>query len=105
MNRIFLATGGVLELLLAAFHGSFPWLFSWETNLSSISNTNRAILHTANLWIILSLAVTACASLIHWRELQVSRFGNFLLFSIGLMWTVRAYEDVAYFQIGIDGAW
>jgi len=105
MNKILLATGGVLQILLAAFHGSFPWLFNWQSDLSSVSNTNRAILYTANLWIILSLAAFAYISLIHWKDLQGTRLGQTLLFSMGLMWVVRAYADIAYFRIGVDGAW
>lgn len=104
INRILLAIGATLNLLLAAFHITFPWLFNWETGLSSLSNTNRAIFITAHLWIILILTVFAWASIMAWRDLISTGLGRICLLAIGLLWAIRTITEVAYFRIGLDGA-
>jgi len=105
MNRILLAIGALLTLFLAAFHATFPWVFQWETGLSSLSNVNKGIFIKAHLWIILILVVFAYASIIAWRDLLLTRLGRILLFSIGFLWVVRAFTEVACFRLGVDGAW
>ena len=104
MVRGLLAIGAVLNLLLAAFHITFPLLFNWETDLSSLSNTNRAIFITAHLWIIMILVAVACVSIFAWRDLISTGLGRILLLFIGFLWAIRTFTEVAYFQFGVDGA-
>ena len=104
MNRILLAIGAMLTLFLAALHIIFPWFFQWETSLSSLSNSNRAVFLTAHLWIILILITFACVSFLTWRDLLSTVLGRILLLSIGLLWSIRAYTEVTCFRIGVDGS-
>lgn len=97
--------GGVLHILMAAFHLSFPLLFRWGEDLSAVSSANRAIVYTLHLAVVLVLLFFAFASLVTWRELTTTRLGRSLVLCISLVWLLRATTEIVYFHIGVDGAW
>jgi hypothetical protein len=43
MNRAFVQAGGLLNLVFAAFHLSFPWLFQWAAERAPINAPNGKI--------------------------------------------------------------
>ncbi len=105
MKRYLLALGGVLNLLFAAFHVMFPWLFQWGSDLASLSSTNRSIPYTAHGVVILVLLAFAYISLFHWRALLETALGWAVATLICLVWLVRSAAEIVIFQIGQDGAW
>ncbi len=103
--RTLLIVGGVGHILFAAFHLSFPVIFGWDETLSALSNGNRAVMYTLHLAVVLNLLVFAYVSIFHWRELMTTGLGRVVVLAICLLWILRTLAEVAFFRIGVDGAW
>eukprot|EP00823_Brevimastigomonas_motovehiculus_P009486 TRINITY_DN9159_c0_g1_i1.p2 TRINITY_DN9159_c0_g1~~TRINITY_DN9159_c0_g1_i1.p2 ORF type:complete len:136 (-),score=23.45 TRINITY_DN9159_c0_g1_i1:939-1346(-) len=52
-----LVASSVLSFVFAAFHATFPFLFSWPQTLSSLNQVNGAIFLTYHYLIILMLVI------------------------------------------------
>ncbi len=104
MVRACLIAGGVVQAAMAAFHATFPWLFRWDVTLACLANGERAIVYTFQWAMVVVLGLFAYASLFRWRELAGTRLGRAVALTIGLVWLLRAYAEVAYYRIGVDGS-
>ncbi len=104
MSRACLIAGGILQTLMAAFHATFPWLFRWDATLACLANGERAIVYTFQWAMVAVLCLFAYASLFHWRDLTATGLGRALAFTIALVWLLRAFSEVAYYGIGVDGS-
>ena len=100
-----LLIGGLANLCFAAFHLTFPWLFGWGTDLASLSATNRAILYTAHVEMILLLTAFGIISIACRHALVTTRLGRVVARTIALFWLARAIAEIIFFGIGLDGSW
>lgn len=100
-----LLAGGVANLIFAALHLAFPWLFAWETDLAAVSATSRAIFFTAHIQIILLLTAFGLISIACRRQMVTTRLGRVVAWTIALFWLTRAIAEIVFFGIGQEGAW
>jgi len=105
MNRNLCMVGGAANLLFAAFHLTFPWLFRWNTELTTVSSVNRATVYTLHTAVVLVLLLFAYVSLVHWHELLTTGLGSAVTLAICLLWLIRTIAELVAYRIGIDGAW
>lgn len=62
-------------------------------------------MYTLHLAVVLNLLVFGYVSIFHWRELMTTGLGRVIVLSICLLWILRTLAEVAFFRIGVDGAW
>lgn len=105
LRKTLLISGGIANLLFAAFHLAFPALFNWREALAPLPATTWAIFYSAHYTVILFLLVFACLSIRHWRQMLTTQVGRAIGLSIGLLWVWRTAAEMLLFRIGQEGAW
>ncbi|MCF7810033.1 hypothetical protein K9N50_03495 [bacterium] len=98
INKICIVTGGLLSLLMFAFHIRFYKLFGWADDFGKISLRNQRILYTVHIALLLLFLVFAVLSFLYIGELSSAKglaFGITILYS--LFWLWRAIWQIVYF--------
>jgi hypothetical protein len=91
--------GGVITLLLVAFHTRFYKTFNWADEFSKLTLSNRRIIYTIHVALLLLLFMLGAVSLIFADELSQCRglaFGFNFLFSVFWFW--RLVWQRTYFR-------
>jgi hypothetical protein len=91
--------GGVLSLLMVAFHGRFYTLFGWRREFEKISPPNAKILYTIHLALLLLFLCFAFLSLVYRRELAGGEgLAAGVTVSYSLFWFWRTIWQLVYFR-------
>lgn len=99
IEKITLAAGCGLTVLMTAFHISFPSLFKWKTEGKNVSSTNIRILFTIHLALILFFAVIAVFTAINFVQLlDESTMSLSFLVMISGFWMWRTIWQLIYFK-------
>ncbi len=98
-GAVCITIGGILSLLLAAFHCCFYNLFHWRDELGKLEGRNRKVLLTIHIALILLFVFMGVVSLSDCGELAASR-GLALSFNIGysLFWLWRMVWQLTYLK-------
>ena len=91
--------GGFYNLAFVVFHALFWKLFSWKTDLRSLSQINRSVIQILNLRLIFVFLIFAYVSFFHVSELAATGLGKTLLLAISLFWFGRAIEQIVFFKL------
>lgn len=92
-------TGGILTLLMAIFHLSFPKIFKWGKDYARITEINKRIFYTIHLALLLIFFIIGILSLLYASELSQCEgisFGFNLLISGFWLW--RTIWQIVYFK-------
>jgi len=92
-------TGGFYNIGLVIFHLFFWRLFSWDTDLESLTIVNRAIMQVLNISIIIVFVIFAYISFAYTHELVTTPLGNTLLLLMALFWLARAIQQILFFKL------
>lgn len=103
MKRTLYIIGGVLHLLFAAFHGFFFKMFDWQTTLSPLSPTDRAIMLVLNNAAIVLFLGMAVISFMFARELADTKVGKAVSIFVAAFFLIRAIEQPIYFGMADAG--
>lgn len=98
VSQIAIIVGGLLSLLMAAFHSQFFSLFGWRREFEALSVRTRKIIYAIHLALLLLLLGFACVSFAASKELSQAR-GLALAFNAmySLFWLWRTIWQIACF--------
>lgn len=98
VSQIAIIVGGLLSLLMAAFHSQFFSLFGWRREFEALSVRTRKIIYAIHLALLLLLLGFACVSFAASKELSQAR-GLALAFNAmySLFWLWRTTWQIACF--------
>ncbi|MEW6401446.1 MAG: hypothetical protein AB1649_06570 [Chloroflexota bacterium] len=103
--KLLLQIGGIINLLLVAFHLAFWKLFDWGQSLASLSADNRAIMQVLNVHVAYALAMFALLSLLFPHELTATKVGRIVSASIAGFWILRAINQAAFRGLSFAESW
>jgi hypothetical protein len=84
-----LKIAGILLILLALGHFTFPKYFNWKSDLSTVSLINRQMMYIHTFFIALVLFLAGLLCLTSSGEIIKSDLGNKLSLGFGIFWVVR----------------
>ena len=82
---------GVLLILLALLHFSFPGYFKWKQELIGLSLINRQLMYIHSLFIALIIFLIGFLCLTSSNELLNTNLGKKVLLGLGLFWAARLW--------------
>ena len=103
MSRILLIIGGVLNILLAAFH---VFLGYQIYQIQNIAIFYRALMTMLNVGGTLFIVLFAVASLALTQEMLTTRLGKLVMVFVVLLYASRAFEEIViapYYSVYIFG--
>jgi hypothetical protein len=99
LSQFCVITGGVLTLLMGAFHTRFHKLFLWKDEFARITERNRRIVYTIHIALLLLFFGFGAVSLFCFRELASARSISLgMLLILALFWLWRAVWQMLYFK-------
>ena len=96
--------GASLSLLMALFHSRFYKIFIWKKELEKLTVTNKSVLYTIHIALILLFLCFSVISFVYAKELSECKgisLGICLCYS--LFWLWRTVWHVFYFKPGKSG--
>jgi hypothetical protein len=100
ISLICIYCGGVLSIFMGIFHTQFSRLFKWKREFEKVSDTNRKIIYTVNIALLLLFFGIAVVSLFYAKELSLCSgisFGINLM--IAVFWLWRTVWQIFYFKM------
>ena len=80
---------GVILIILAIIHASFPKQFKWKTELSSLSLINRQMMSVHTFFIALTVLLMGVFCLYSATEIINTPLGRQIAFGFFIFWGVR----------------
>ena len=80
---------GLLLIVLALIHATFPKYFNWANELSSISLINRQMMYVHTFFIALAVLLMGVLCLASSKEIIETELGNKLALGLSIFWTAR----------------
>jgi hypothetical protein len=87
--ELYLKIAGILLILLAFIHISFPKYFNWKGELSTLSIINRQMMYFHMFFIALVVFLMGLLCLTSSKELLTSALGKRISLGLGIFWIVR----------------
>jgi hypothetical protein len=99
LSLISIYCGGVLSLLMGIFHTQFFKLFKWKKELEKISETNKNIIYTIHIALLLLFFGIAVISLLYAKELSLCIGISFCInLMYAVFWLWRTIWQISYFK-------
>ena len=110
MNQVLLKIGGAFNLLCAALHVLFPYIFKWNEGLSCLAEKNVVTvggsLYIMNYCLLVFWVILACIALFGTDELIRTRIGKMLMTGMVMFWVIRILIlQPLYVGWGYPGSW
>jgi len=80
---------GILLIILALLHFSFPKYFNWKQDLSSLSIINRQLMYVHSFFIAFIVFLMGLLCLTSSNELLITTLGKRISLGLGIFWSVR----------------
>ncbi|HMK24438.1 MAG TPA: hypothetical protein VK483_00310 [Chitinophagaceae bacterium] len=80
---------GILLIILALFHFTFPKYFNWKKELSSLNTMNRQMMYVHAFFIAFVIFLMGLLCLTSAAELTTTTFGKRISLGIGIFWVTR----------------
>src|SRR5580765_614842 len=80
---------GVLLIILALVHFSFPKYFKWNPELSSLSIINRQMMYVHSFFIAFVVFLMGLLCLTSSNELLTTTLGKRVSLALGIFWMLR----------------
>jgi hypothetical protein len=84
---------GILLIILALVHASFPKQFNWKQELSPLTIINRQLMYVHTFFIALVLFLIGLLCLIDANELIHTSFGKRICLGLAVFWAARLYAQ------------
>lgn len=88
-NKLLVTTGGLLLVILGAFHATFWELYDWDNELINLSQDNESLVQMMNICTICYLLLVGFILLICRSDIMDSRVGRLLMLSLSVFFAVR----------------
>jgi hypothetical protein len=82
---------GILLIVLAFIHVTFPRYFNWKQELSSLSLINKQIMHVHSFFIAFTVFLMAVLCITSSKELIGTILGKRICLGLGIFWTTRLF--------------
>lgn len=82
---------GILLIILALIHFSFPKQFNWDKELKSLSLINQQMMTIHTFFIALTIALMGVLCLTSASELIETNLGKKITLGLGLFWVIRLF--------------
>ena len=82
---------GILLIILALVHASFPKQFNWKEELSSLSIIKRQLIYVHTFFIALVLFLIGLLCITSANELIHTNFGKRICLGLAIFWAARLY--------------
>ena len=97
--EIAVTCGGVLTMMMGAFHITFPKRFGWAADFAKASATNVRVLTTIHLALLILFLLVGALTIVFHADLASARgLGGGLTLVMGLFWGWRAVWQLIYFR-------
>ena len=80
---------GILLILLAFVHVTFPRYFNWKRELRSLSLINKQIMHVHSFFIAFAVFLMGVLCMTSSEELIATILGRRICLGLGIFWTTR----------------
>ncbi|MBN2118895.1 MAG: hypothetical protein JW730_20165 [Anaerolineales bacterium] len=100
-----LQIGGVINLLLVAFHLSFWKMFNWGQSLACLSPDDRAVMQVLNIHMAYTLTIFAIVSFVFPGELSATKLGRVISLAIAGFWILRGVNQLVFWGLSLAGSW
>ena len=88
-------SGGIISILIAAFHFAFWFLFKWKESLAPLSQLNNNIMLLLNYCLAAFFLLAGIILIIYRQEMISTRIGHAFLFLMGSVLAVRLILEFA----------
>ena len=82
---------GILLIVLAVIHVTFPRYFNWKQELSSLSLINKQIMHVHSFFIAFVVFLMGILCITSSKELIGTVLGKRISLGLGIFWTTRLF--------------
>jgi hypothetical protein len=82
---------GILLILLAFVHVTFPRYFHWKQELGSLSLINKQIMHVHSFFIAFAVFLMGVLCITSSKELIGTILGRRICLGLGIFWTTRLF--------------
>jgi len=82
---------GILLIILALVHASFPKQFNWKQELGSLTTINRQLMYAHTFFIALVLLLIGLLCLTSANELIHTSFGKRICLGLAIFWAIRLF--------------
>jgi hypothetical protein len=82
---------GIILIVLAFIHISFPRYFKWKQELSSLSTMNRQMMYVHSFFIALVVLLTGILCLTSANELTETILGKRICLGLAIFWIIRFF--------------
>ena len=80
---------GILFILLALLHFSFPKYFNWKQELNTLSLINRQLMYIHSFFIALMVFLMGVLCISSSKELVNTVLGKQISLGLGIFWSIR----------------
>ena len=87
--ELHLKIAGILMIVLALIHLSFPKYFNWRQELHSLSIINRQMIYVHTFFIAIVIFLMGLLCLTSSAELVSTPIGKRISFGLGIFWAIR----------------
>ena len=84
---------GILLIILALIHISFPKYFKWKQELNSLSIMNRQLMYVHSFFIALAVLLIGLLCLTSANDLIGTTLGKRISLGLGLFWAIRLFIE------------
>jgi hypothetical protein len=92
---------GVLLIVLALIHLTFPKYFNWKQELSSLSLINKQIMHVHSFFIAFAVFLVGLLCMTSSEELIGTILGRRVSLGLGIFWTTRLFIQVFGYSVKV----
>src|SRR4030095_4369323 len=92
---------GVLLIVLALIHLTFPKYFNWKQELSSLSLINKQIMHVHSFFIAFAVFLVGLLCMTSSEELIGTILCRRVSLGLGIFWTTRLFIQVFGYSVKV----
>ena len=90
---------GILLIVLAFVHVTFPRYFNWKQELSSLSLINKQIMHVHSFFIAFVVFLMGILCITSSKELMGTILGKKICLGLAVFWTARLLIQFLWYSV------
>jgi len=92
---------GILLMVLALIHVTFPKYFKWKQELSSLSLINKQIMHVHSFFIAFAVFLMGLLCITSSEQLIGTVLGRRVSLGLGIFWTTRLFTQFFGYSVKV----
>jgi len=99
--ELHLKISGILLMVLALIHVTFPKYFKWKQELSSLSLINKQIMHVHSFFIAFAVFLMGLLCITSSEQLIGTVLGRRVSLGLGIFWTTRLFTQFFGYSVKV----